>query len=72
MDLSAHPLWSVIVLAGAVIAVGLQLKLTRGRGALALAPLLLAAAVGGAVADRMSDFLAQAATGIVPSALRSM
>jgi hypothetical protein len=57
VELSGHPLWTLIALVGALIAVGLQLRILRRMGArvtwAAMIPLVLAAAAGGAIIDRL-------------------
>jgi uncharacterized membrane protein YoaK (UPF0700 family) len=59
VELSGHPLWTVIVFVGAVIAVGLQLRMLRRSGGrvtlVAMIPLAVAAAAGGGFADRLED-----------------
>jgi hypothetical protein len=56
MDLSDYPLWTIIVIVGALIAVGLQLRLLRQRGIrgtwVAVIPLIISAAAGAGFADR--------------------
>jgi hypothetical protein len=60
VELSGHPLWTIIVLVGALIAIGLQLRMLRRMGARvtwgAMIPLVIAAAAGGAIADRLEGF----------------
>ena len=59
MELSGHPLWTVIVAVGAVIAVGLQLRMLRRSGTrvtwIAMMPLVIAAVAGGGFVDRFGD-----------------
>ena len=59
MDISGHPLWSVIVILGAIIATGLQLRMLRRRGVrvtwFAVLPLLVSAAAGAGFADRFEN-----------------
>jgi heme A synthase len=59
VELSEHPLWSVIAIVGALIAIGLQLRILRRSGArvtwATMIPLVLAAAAGGGITDRLED-----------------
>ena len=61
MELSGHSLWTVFVALGAVIAVGLQLRILRRSGTRvtwgAMLPLILAAAAAGGVTDRLENIL---------------
>jgi hypothetical protein len=59
VELSGHPLWTIIAIVGAMLAIGLQLQMFRHGSArikwLAMIPLVIAAAAGGGLADRLGD-----------------
>jgi heme A synthase len=59
VELSGHPLWTVIAFVGALIAIGLQLRILRRSGSrvtwAAMIPLVLAAAAGGGITDRLEN-----------------
>jgi hypothetical protein len=59
VELAGHPLWTVFLAVGAVVAVGLQLSMLRKSGMrstwITMIPVLLAATVGGGLTHRLEN-----------------